>query len=59
MSNIGMRGVRLYPAYHGTRSIIPSSLGCSSAAAQRGMLVQIAMRLEDERVHHPAIDVPP
>jgi hypothetical protein len=53
-----MPGVRLYPAYHGYRLEHPEFARMVSVAAKRGMLVQIAMRLEDERVHHPAIDVP-
>jgi predicted TIM-barrel fold metal-dependent hydrolase len=53
-----MPGIRLYPAYHGYRldhSGLPWLLG---AAARRGLLVQIAIRMEDERVHHPSIVAP-
>jgi predicted TIM-barrel fold metal-dependent hydrolase len=52
-----MRGVRLYPAYHGY------SLGSSefarlvAEAARRNLLVQIVLRLEDERVHHAALAI--
>ena len=41
-----------------TRSITPNSRGCSATRRKRGLLVQIVLRMEDERVHHPAIDVP-
>lgn len=54
-----MPGLRLYPAYHGYTLDGPEFTRMLSVAAKRGMLVQIAMRMEDERVHHPAIDVPP
>ena len=54
----GMRGLRLYPAYHGYTLDHPEFARMLGEAAKRGMLVQVALRLEDERVHHPAIDVP-
>jgi predicted TIM-barrel fold metal-dependent hydrolase len=53
----GMRGVRLYPAYHGYTLDHPEFVKLLDEAAKRGLLVQIALRLEDERVHHTAIDV--
>ena len=52
-----MPGVRLYPAYHGYTLDHPEFVRLLGEAAKRGMLVQIVMRMEDERVHHPAIDV--
>jgi predicted TIM-barrel fold metal-dependent hydrolase len=55
----GMRGLRLYPGYHGYTLDHPEFIRLLGEAAKRGMLVQVALRLEDERVHHPAIDVPP
>src|SRR4051794_8047534 len=55
----GMRGLRLYPAYHGYTLDHPEFTRMLGEAAKRGMLVQVVMRLEDERVHHPAVDVPP
>ena len=53
-----MPGVRLYPAYHGYALDHPEFVRMLSEAAKRRMLVQIAMRMEDERVHHQAINVP-
>ena len=53
-----MPGLRLYPAYHGYALDHPEFVRMLDAAAKRGMIVQIALRLEDERVHHPAIHVP-
>jgi predicted TIM-barrel fold metal-dependent hydrolase len=53
-----MPGLRLYPAYHGYALDHPEFVRLLSVAAQQGLVVQIAMRMEDERVQHPAIDVP-
>jgi predicted TIM-barrel fold metal-dependent hydrolase len=53
-----MRGVRLYPAYHGYTLEHPEFTPLIAEAAKRGLLIQIVMRLEDERVHHQAIQVP-
>jgi uncharacterized protein len=53
-----MRGIRLYPAYHGYALDHPELLRLLAAAAGRGLLVQIAVRLEDERVHHPSVVAP-
>ena len=52
-----MPGVRLYPAYHGYTLDHPELVKLLAAAAKRGLLVQIVLRLEDERVHHAALDV--
>jgi predicted TIM-barrel fold metal-dependent hydrolase len=54
----GMRGLRLYPAYHGYTLDHPEFTRLLDQATKRGLLVQVVLRLEDERVHHPAIDVP-
>jgi hypothetical protein len=51
-------GLRLYPAYHGYTFDHPEFVRLLSVAAKQGLVVQIAMRMEDERVQHPAIDVP-
>lgn len=49
-----MRGVRLYPTYHGYGLDHPEFVRLLNLAAKRGLLVQIVLRLEDERVHHVA-----
>jgi hypothetical protein len=53
-----MPGIRLYPAYHGYRLDHPELPRLLGAAARRGLLVQIAIRMEDERVHHPSVVAP-
>lgn len=52
-----MPGVRLYPMYHGYGLDHPEFARLLAEAAKRNMLVQIVLRLEDERVHHPAVAV--
>jgi hypothetical protein len=54
-----MSGVRLYPAYHGYTLDQPQFQRLLGQAARRGMLVQIVLRMEDERVHHAATSIPP
>ena len=53
-----MPGIRLYPAYHGYGLDHPEMLRLLGSATRRGLLVQIAIRMEDERVHHPSIVAP-
>jgi hypothetical protein len=50
--------VRLYPAYHGYTLDQPEFARLIAETAKRGMLVQMVLRMEDERVHHVAIDAP-
>jgi uncharacterized protein len=53
-----MRGVRLYPAYHGYVLDHPEVLRLLASATRRNMLVQIVIRMEDERVHHQCVIAP-
>jgi hypothetical protein len=53
-----MPGIRLYPAYHGYGLDHPELLRLLNDAAGRGLVVQIAIRLEDERVHLPCVVAP-
>jgi predicted TIM-barrel fold metal-dependent hydrolase len=52
-----MRGVRLYPAYHGYALDHAQFGRLIAEATKREMLIQIVLRMEDERVHHPAINI--
>jgi len=54
-----MPGIRLYPAYHGYSFDHPQFASLLAEAAKRGLLVQIVLRMEDERVHHQAISIGP
>jgi hypothetical protein len=54
-----MPGIRLYPNYHNYRLDRPEVLKLLGQATERGLLIQIAIEMEDERVHHPVISVPP
>jgi predicted TIM-barrel fold metal-dependent hydrolase len=53
-----MPGIRLYPAYHGYTLDHPEFIRLLADAAKRNLLVQIVLRLEDERVHHVATTIP-
>lgn len=54
-----MAGVRLYPAYHGYGLDHADFTKLLAEAAKRGLLVQIVLRMEDERCHHPALVIGP
>lgn len=55
--NYKMPGVRLYPAYHGYGLDHPDFARLIADAAKRELLVQIVLRMEDERVHHVAVAI--
>jgi uncharacterized protein len=54
-----MPGVRLYPAYHGYGLDHADFAKLLAESAKRKLLVQIALRMEDERCHHPALVIGP
>lgn len=54
----GMRVIRLYPNYHGYRLDAPEFGELLNVAEQRKLVVQIPLKLEDERTHHPLMKIP-
>ncbi|MDO8540511.1 MAG: amidohydrolase family protein [Opitutaceae bacterium] len=53
-----MRGIRLHPSYQNFTLDDPQFAKLLEQATTRGLLVQIALELEDSRVHHPIIRAP-
>jgi len=55
----GVGGLRVYPSYHGYGLDDPAFAALLEAAGRSSLPVQIVVRVQDERLHHPLAKVAP
>jgi uncharacterized protein len=53
-----MPGLRLYPSYHGYKLDDPDFAKLLGMAAAKGLLVELALIMEDDRMMHPLLRIP-
>jgi len=58
LDDLGVAGVRTYPNYHGYELDHPGFGELLDAVRQRGAPMEVAVRVADERMHHPLVKVP-